>query len=382
MAIAAKKILPESAAENFSDPGFFQGESRKFSPIASGGGKCETNGYAAKRPSAAYLTLPSLETVQELISYEKNIQTPCRILAALNTIFPLNRYLRLSPDPVSLIPIVFQKWLESFMPQIVLDKFNLSLQILPDREVDCELFDCIEEEDIVVQFGLGDFSDRWFPLGGALERYEKEYPGLAKHLLKMLSACPVNLGTPEDVYEMASCYCWYGNDNEREVFEERYADYRESGETEDEARDYARSTILVDSDEFEEHFPEWTFKRSGRQCHYQGPVPPELLRMKQLFDRYRKRKKSEYLFPSVCYPGIIVALDQKTFDFSCEVINRIGEDQAQCGGSYCFSTLAWHFSEKDSRKMKSVFREIRFILEYFGVCAEFLLSHEKEYPHD
>lgn len=378
---AAKKILPENAAKNFSDLGFFQGESRKFSKIASGGAKRQSNSRPAKLPAPHSLITPVLDTVQEIIAEESKIEKPCRILAGLNTIFPLEDLRKGSGDPLQLISEAFRKWLESFMSKQVIERLSLFLQILPADEMDSESFPEVPDTDTVIQFGMSDFENGWFPLGDVLETYDKQHPGLAKYLLRMLSGCPLQIGTPETIYEMASEFCWYGNDTEEEVFEERYSEYIEMGESEEDARDAALEMIMVEYAEFEEYLPEWTFKRSERNCDDSGAIPMELQNLKRCHDQWQKRKRYHYLFPQCVYPGIVAPPDRKSYDFCCDVINRIGNDQMQCGGEYYFSTLAWPFPVNNSRKMLTALREIRPTLEYFSACVDFLLSHEKEYPH-
>lgn len=381
MAITAKKILRKNSTKDSCSFRLFPGGSDECGTFASRGGKCDSDRHALKNAPAAYLMLPSLEKVQGKIGPALAIQPSCRILSALNSIFPLDDFLFDQTDLASLIPRVFRKWLESFMAPEVLEKFDLSLQILPDHEVDCELFDCIDEGDMVMQFGVNSFFDEFFPLGELLKQYDNAHPGLAKFVLHMLSVCPLSLGTPENIYETASYFCWMGNEDEEEIFEERLTEYRDGGENEEEARDYAREAILVDYADFEEQFPDWTFQRDRRQCNYRGRIPPELQKVKFHYDRYRRQKRTNHMFPAVCYPAVIVPLDQDSYDFSCEVINRIGNEQCQCGGNYCLSTLAWRFSPDDGKRMRKVFQEIRVVLEYFSACLEFLLNHEKEYPH-
>ena len=92
-------------------------------------------------------------------------------------------------------------------------------------------------------------------------------------------------------------------------------------------------------------------------------------------------KKVTSMYPSVWYPGIIAPLDQRGFDFSCEAINRISDNQIQSGGNYTLSSLGWSFLPSGRKQMVQMFREIQTTLEYFGACIEFLLNHEMEYAN-
>ena len=91
--------------------------------------------------------------------------------------------------------------------------------------------------------------------------------------------------------------------------------------------------------------------------------------------------KTTLIYPSFCYPGIVAPLDQQSFEFSCEAINRVSHDHIQSGGSYTISTLGWSFSPYSMKRMIQMFREIHTTLEYFGACVEFLLNNEKEYAN-
>lgn len=378
---AAATVLDGRQTKGALPPGFFPREPLLFRPAVPSTEKCKTNSRPAKRSAPHYLTIPQLDAVQEIITEENELETPCRILAGLNTIFPLNELLTYSSDPFQLLSETFRKWLESFMDQSVLDRLGLSLQIISAEEADYEIFQEAPEADCCIQFGMSDFENGWFPLGDVLDAYDKQFPGLAKYILRMLSGCPLQIGTPEAIYEFASEFCWYGNENEQEIFDERYSEYLESGESEEDANAAALETIMVEYAEFEEYLPEWTFHRDKRKSDYCGMIPEELQKLKKCYDRWQKQRRCHYLFPQYVYPGIVAPLDLKSYDFCCDVINRIGNDVMQCGGDYYFSTLAWPFPVRNTRKMLTVLREIRQTLEYFSACIEFLLAHEKEYPN-
>ena len=381
MAYTTAAVLDESQTKGAFAKGFFQGEPPLFRPAASGGAKRQTGSRPAKCFAPHYLTIPGLAAVQEIITEEDELETPCRILAGLNMIFPLDDILTHSGDPFQLLSEAFRKWLESFMDESVLNRLGLSLQILSVNEVDSEIFREDPEADCCILFGLSDFENGWFPLGDVLDAYDRQNPGLAKYILRMLSGCPLQIGTPETIYEFASEFCWYGNENEQEIFDERYGEYIDSGESEEDANDAALEAVMVEYAEFEEYLPEWTFNRKKRKSDYSGEIPMELQNLTRCYDRWQKRKRCHYLFPQYVYPGIVVPLDRKSYDFCCDVINRIGNDLMQCGGDYYFSTLAWPFPVKNRREMRTVLREIRLTLEYFSACVEFLFSYEKEYPN-
>ena len=87
------------------------------------------------------------------------------------------------------------------MPPAVLDKLDLELEICPAADADMELFDELREEEYLVRFGIGCFVNRYFPLAEIIAQYNKLDPMLGKYLLKLLSDCPLSIGTPEMIYE-------------------------------------------------------------------------------------------------------------------------------------------------------------------------------------
>ena len=137
---------------------------------------------------------------------------------------------------------------------------------------------------------------------------------------------------------MVSYFYWGSEDNEEVILQERYDEYLEMGESEEDAREAAYETMVVRYAEFEENLPEWTFQRSGQSSTYSGTIPPELKNLRQ-----------------------------------CHI------HQIQCGADYYFTTLAWPLPIHNSGEMQVVFREIRQTLEYFSACMDFLFMHEKEY---
>ena len=379
MAEIAATVLERSDEGTLDPVRFFTGKPFLCEALISGGTECAAHPRPTGGPSAHYLTMPGLESVQELIQSPVDNEPPCRILAGLNRIFPVQKYLAHSFEPQQVLTKAFHAWLESFMSKQVLARFGLSLQILSSTEIGHELFYELPEANAIIQFGFNDFENVYFPLGDVLKTYDEQHPGLARYVLQMLSDCPLHIGTPEIIYEMVSYFCWGGEDNEEVILQERYDEYLEMGESEEDAREAAYETMVVRYAEFEENLPEWTFQRSGQDKAYSGPILPELKNLKRCHIRWKKRKKLHYLYPNYVFPGIVVSLDQQGYAFSCDLINRIGNDQIQCGADYYFTTLAWPLPIHNSGEMQVVFREIQQTLEYFSACMDFLFMHEKEY---
>lgn len=360
---------------------FSSGTTFPCQTLTPGGTECRSDSRPAGSLTPHYLIMPVLDSVQEVIHSPVGTETPCRILAGLNRIFPIKEFIDSSADPLEMLSTAFRAWLESFMSKRVLARFDMALQFLSTNEVKDEFFDEFSSADTAIRFGFCQFDKGWFPIGEILKEYDQRHPGLAKYILRMLSDCPLFLATPEEIYEITSDFCWESNENEEDIFDERYAEYLEMGESEEDARDSAREAIMVDYAEFEEYLPEWTFKRSERDHNYHGPIPPELQNLRRCHAGWRRRKQVSYFFPNYAFPGIAVSLDHKSHDFICDVISRFENELLQGGMDYCFSTLSWPFAINDSRKLRTVLHELQFVLEYFSACADFLLTHEKEPPH-
>ena len=348
--------------------------------IVSGCTERQTSSRSTGGIAPHYLITPDLEPVQKIIQASANPEIPCRLLAGLNQVYPITQFLSCSDDPQTVLSTAFHAWMESFMSKRVLDRFDLALQILSANEVEDELFGEIPDAVAAIRFGFCQFERGWFPIGENLKNYEKQHPGLAKYILRMLSDCPLEFGTPENIYELVSGFCWDYNENETEIFEERYAEYLEMGESEEEARKSADETLLVDYAEFETSLPEWAFRRSEREDQYIGPIPSELKNLKRCHSEWRKRKQKNYLYPNCLLPAIAVSLDYESHDFCREVIGRIENELMQYGVDYYWSTLAWPVPVCNFRKLQTFFRELREVLEYFSACMDFLFMHEKECP--
>ena len=380
MADSAASVL-ENSCKGVFPLRFSSGTTFLRNTTVSGGTECQTGSRSTGGAPPHYLTMPDLESAQEIIQVSAKSEIPCRLLAGLNQLFPITQFLNCSDNLQTVLSTAFHAWVESFMSKRVLARFDLALQILSSSEIEDELFSEIPDANVAIRFGFCQFEKGWFPIGESLKIYDKQHPGLAKHILRMLSDCPLALGTPEAIYELASDFCWDYNENETETFEDRYAEYLGMGESEEDAENAAYETIPVNYSEFEISLPEWTFRRSEREQSYLGPIPPELLNLKRCHAGWQKRKQKNYLYPNCLLPAIVVSLDYESRDFWYEVISRIENELMQYGVDYYWSTLAWPIPVCNSRKLQTFFRELREKLEYFSACMDFLLIHEKE-PDD
>lgn len=380
MADSATAVL-ENSRKGVFPLRFSSGTTFLRNTTVSGGTERQTGSRSTGGATPHYLTMPDLGSAQEIIQASAKSEIPCRLLASLNQLFPITQFLNCSDNLQTVLSTAFHAWVESFMSKRVLDRFDLALQILSANEVEDELFGEIPDAVAAIRFGFCQFERGWFPIGENLKNYEKQHPGLAKYILRMLSDCPLEFGTPENIYELVSGFCWDYNENETEIFEERYAEYLEMGESEEEARKSADETFLVNYAEFETSLPEWAFRRSEREDQYIGSIPSELLNLKRCHAEWQKRKQKNYLYPNCLLPAIAVSLDYESHDFCYEVISRIENELMQYGVDYYWSTLAWPIPVCNSRKLQTFFRELRENLEYFSACMDFLLIHEKE-PDD
>ncbi len=345
---------------------------------ASGGGK-KRRRCSGKSGSSApdYLTIPSLSSVQERIENSGDTELPCRILAVLEKLYPL-KISRFS-NPKRHLLNALDGWVKTFMPQQIYDHLNMSLQICGSGYID---YDCADSEtDAQITFEITGFTGDYCPLGEVLANYDKTHPGLGKYILRMLSDCPVPIGTPENVYEFISYSCWYDEETEDAIWNERYNEYIDMGESEEEAREYVNEQILVTYSEFEEHVPGWTFKRQEREMDYSGTIPQELQRLHNCRQRWRRRKRTHFHYPNYLFPPFVIGTDRESYDFLCEALDRVGNDIAQYECDYGIGSLIWHLQIGNIRKILIALLELRQALEYFSACMEFILPHRKEYRH-
>ncbi|MFA6715816.1 MAG: hypothetical protein WC082_12360 [Victivallales bacterium] len=341
--------------------------------------------HTGKRAAPAYLTVPSLKTVQEKFEQDINKWEIARIIAGLDSIYPLDGLYSPGTPPSTFLVEAINKWMQSIFPPQIRDELDISVILEEYRYACWESAENAPEHSLTFTFCLGNFLNEYFPLGEILETYEKQSPGLGRHLLRLLSICPLNIGTPENMYELNSYFCWYGEDTEEMVFNERYEEYLancEDDETEDSIRDYVSECIGFSFEQFESCLPDWTFKRELRNVEYKGPIPDELHRLEDTFQAYFALKKRHYEFPNTNLPGCIVPLDRNSYDFFCDVLNHAGDDLMQYGEDYYFSGLHWILDSTRTPQLRKILAEIQCVLRFFSACMEFLLQYQKEYPEN
>ncbi len=351
-----------------------------FGTLIQEPGAKSANDHPRKYAAPAYLKLPSLKTVQEKFEQGSNDKEIIRLIAGLDSIYPLDKLYR---DGIALDVFLVEavnEWIHSIFPPKLCEKLDISIKL---EELRYNYWDsAVEapEHSIAFIFSFANFLNDYFPLGEILEAYEKQFPGLGRHILSMLSYCPMNIGTPENIYELNSYSYWYGEDNEKTVFNERYEEYFESGEDEETSRDYANECVAFTFDQFEDCLPDWTFKRELRNVKYKGPIPDELCHLEESFQAYLALKECRYEFPNLNLPGCIVAWDKESYDFLCDVFNHAGNDMAQYGEDYYFSGLRWVLDSRRFSELRKTLAEIQSVLCFFSACMEFLLQYTQEYP--
>ena len=372
-----RKIFPETKIFRIETGGFFFGKP-SLRRKTSGGGK-KRRSYSGKpgSPAPDYLTIPILTSVPEKIESCGDIELPCRMLAALDKIYPIT--VKDFSNPKNLLLKSLDEWVKTFMPQQVYDHLSMSLQICGSDCIDCDYTD--SETDAQITFEITEFTGDYCPLGEVLANYDKTHPGLGKYILRMLSDCPVSIGTPENVYEFISYSCWYNEENEEKIWNERYHEYIDMGESEGDAKEYVNEQIPVSYAEFEEYVPEWSFCRKERKADYSGEFPAELQKLHDCRERWCRLKRVHFHFPNYLFPPVIVGLDRKSYDFLCDALDRVGNDIAQCESDYGIGTLKWHLQSENTRQILVTLLELRQALEYFSACMEFLLPYRQEYTH-
>ena len=123
MAGIAATVLERSDEGTLGPVRFFAGKPFLREALITGGTECAAHPRPTGDSAAHYLTMPGLESVQELIQSPVNNEPLCRILAGLNRIFPIQEYLPYSSEPQLVLMKAFHAWLESFMSKQVLTRY-------------------------------------------------------------------------------------------------------------------------------------------------------------------------------------------------------------------------------------------------------------------
>ena len=172
-------------------------------------------------------------------------------------------------------------------------------------------------------------------------------------------------------------------DDEKSFIEDRCAEEVAAGNSEEIAREYAESQVTIRYEEFEKNLPLWSFSRKENPADYRKRLPEELRHLDRLYRTYHRHKYTDNFWPRLNLPCAILGLDQPTFDFLCHAYNKIGNEQVQYyDGCYCLAGFGCAFQPTNSSQIRNALLEIRFALEYFGACIQFLLQHREEYPND
>lgn len=79
---------------------------------------------------------------------------------------------------------------------------------------------------------------------------------------------------------------------------------------------------------------------------------------------------------------MVVALDKDSYDFCCETIDRVGYEFYQCGDSFETTHLYWSIKAMNQHQITAILLELRYALEYFAACINFLTPYKQEYPNN
>ena len=343
----------------------------------AGGRKCPTKSGGKQSSAATYLTLPNLRGVQEVITDKMNCSLPETLLTLLHRIYPLDEVLKNSDNPVDFLKKSFTCWVKDLMNPEIIERFPLVLQILENHQIDSEIYSDIGRDEIMIHFGFEEFyyePSIWIDM----DHYRQIHPDLPQYILKLLFYCPFPIGIPAMLYEMASEYSWYGDSDEQMIWDERYQEYIDSGESEEEAREYVEEMIILRYTDFADHFPDWTFERHKRDVkNYTGPIPDELKRLHNSFCRF-KRGQKHYMFPDRNIPGIVVGIDQDTYDWGVNILETQGNEIANWGASYAVCCLGWNFTFENNWKILAALLEFKNTIQYLNAALEFIMQNRKE----
>lgn len=143
------KAFSETEKTRIEAGGFFFGKP-SLRRKTSGGGK-KRRSYSGKpgSPAPDYLTIPILTSVPEKIESCGDIELPCRMLAALDKIYPIT--VKDFSNPKNLLLKSLDEWVKTFMPQQVYDHLSMSLQICGSDCIDCDYTDSETDAQITLK---------------------------------------------------------------------------------------------------------------------------------------------------------------------------------------------------------------------------------------
>lgn len=332
-------------------------------------------------PSAAYLKTPRLGGIQRKIDRIGNAMELAQILSALDTFTSVRKICREQENIAEATQAALGAYFDRITPPALRETQDIKLALLTDQQTYGNGFDELPPESYALIFTMDSFDTNTYSIGELAEDYEKHQPGLGRYFLNLLDECPVHIGTPGHLFEIASWFFWGGDDNEETIYQERYEEYIEMGETEEDAKELAWEYIPVTYDDFVNTYPEWTFKRELRfENKPITNVPEELKPLCRINAKLKElavtQPQSLHHYPEIIFPFTMASWNQDAYDFGAEVIDRAVNEEYQCGVDFYLGGLYWPLEISNRQHMTDVFRSMRTVMEYLDTAMNFLQKYK------
>ena len=84
------------------------------------------------------------------------------------------------------------------------------------------------------------------------------------------------------------------------------------------------------------------------------------------------------MFPDRNIPGIVVGIDQDTYDWGVNILETQGNEIANWGSSYAVCCLGWNFTFENHWKILAALLEFKNTVQYLNAALEFIMQNRKE----
>lgn len=341
-------------------------------------GKNKTNRFKMRTgPSgghpvaASYLSVPRLTGMAPEIVADNHLNETCRILAAIDRFRSVKPYLH-GRNHLEVLAAVLGDWTDELVPSEIRAEFPFEIDVILQSDSSMEID--MAEGGIALLFHLNEFNNRDMYVRETLEEYERRQPGLGKLLMALLTGSPISLGTPADIYDMASWTFWGGEDDEHSRLEELRADFMTETEDEDEINGSLEIYIPIRYEHFLNHFPEWMFRRDFDIFDKKWRVPDELHPLYQAVMSYKQLDGRHHRgYPRNNLPVIMATLDDDRFDFGLDIMDQAGQDAMECGDMIYFSPCIWELNPNKPRQLRDGLADFERSLIVFREAIRFLL---------
>lgn len=334
--------------------------------------------------SAAYLKIPRLKRVQKKIENKISRSMEfAQILSVIDILTPIRKSCCQLENIAEATQLAIGTYFDEITSPELRKTQDIHLVLKNDRQVYQDDFGELPPDSYALIFSMESFDTNIYSIGALVEDYEKHQPGLGRYFLKLLDECPADIGTPGNLYEIASWFFWGGEENEKTIQQERYDEYIEMGESKEDAYELSREHIPATYEDFQNIFPEWTFKRDLRfENKPIDNIPEELKPLHRINTELKElsatKPHSLHHYPEIIFPFAMAAWNQDGYDFGADIIDAAVNEEYQCGVDFCVGGLYWSLEINNRQNMLDTFRSMKIVMEYLDTAMNFLQKYKIE----